>query len=189
MCACWSSPCTVRRVMDTDTYNSSRRVASLAFPPTPCYYYTAKAHIPRDNYVYLERTRRLLHRTLSHFPFMHLILQGSFILHFSFFEGVDFTSLCHLKDVWHVHSLPKVWFDHNFSSSRYNENLKKSAVSKLSRTCISHNNKAEKSLRNYIVFFIVIFLKISNEVIDFSESKRIFSILFYVHEILFLTKI
>ena len=38
------------------------------------------------------------------------------------------------KDLWHVHSQTKVWFDQNSSNLRYNKNLKKLLMSKLSTT-------------------------------------------------------
>ena len=53
---------------------------------------------------------------------------------------------CLFKDVWHVNSQTKVWSNQNFITSRYNKNLKKSPIPKMSRTFILYNNNAETLL-------------------------------------------
>ena len=39
--------------------------------------------------------------------------------------GAIFPAAFNIKDLWHVHSQPRVRFDKNFSISRYSKNLKK----------------------------------------------------------------
>ena len=55
----------------------------------------------------------------------------------NFFQGFFF-----IKDVPHIR------FDYTLSTLRYNINLEKSLVSKISRIFILHNNNAEKYSKN-----------------------------------------
>ena len=53
-----------------------------------------------------------------------------------------------VKDALRIHSQPRVQYDQNFSTPRYNKNLKK-IILKKSKTYIFYNNNAKKLLRNY----------------------------------------
>ena len=53
-----------------------------------------------------------------------------------------------LRMVLSVHSPSKVWYDQNFSTSRYNENLWKINHINDTEKYILHNNNAEKLLKN-----------------------------------------
>ena len=52
------------------------------------------------------------------------------------------------KNVRHENSKPKVYFNENFSTLRYNKNSKKLTILNMSKTVDLHVNNAENLLKN-----------------------------------------
>ena len=143
-----------------------------------------------NNFFFLQFCNNFLTLLLCKMNFFDIFDVGNF---FQFFVRSQSTEILMKSNFWlgmyvpSIHSLPKVWYDQDFSTPRFRKVLKKSTMLWMSKTFILRNNNCEKLLTNCqkncpiknettFLFFAL------NEFIHISESIRNFSIFFPVFE-------